>query len=70
MDKIVKELGSTAKPKRCPCCGSSLITVMRDSELYLLQYHVECNYCGTKSGYYASASEAIKAWNTRYGRKA
>lgn len=70
MDRIVKKLGVAIKPKHCPFCDFSGITVYRDTDAYLLQYYAECNYCGAKSGYYASAIEAIKAWNTRYGRKA
>ena len=70
MDRIVKELGTTPKPKHCPFCGFSGIAVRKDPDAYLLQYYAVCNYCNAKSGYYASTSKAIEAWNTRYGRKA
>lgn len=69
MDKIVKDLGTATKPKHCPFCDFSGITVYMDPDAYLLQYYAACNYCNAKTGYYASASKAIEVWNTRCGKR-
>ena len=59
--------------KPCPFCGSIAPTVHlsreRDEPKMKWQYQVVCNYnlagCGSSSGFYDEAIQAVDAWNRR-----
>lgn len=55
--------------KRCPCCGSEKITVIRDDPFDGYQgdcsyYIVQCRRCGLRIDR-RRKQEAIEAWNRR-----
>ena len=49
--------------QRCPFCGSEG-DVYTTYERYD-SYHVKCDRCHARTGWYRTDKEAIKAWNRR-----
>lgn len=50
-----------SKLKRCPCCDDKDATPFKPENAW----HVRCPYCGLSTGWRATKSEAIAAWNHR-----
>ena len=55
-------------PHGCPFCepptdGEATVKHVIDDEFDETWYYVKCNYCGARSGEYATPEIAVNAWN-------
>ena len=58
-----QEGGVVSRIQKCPFCGSEA-DVYTTYERYD-SYHVKCDRCHARTGWYRTDKEAIKAWNRR-----